>query len=231
MNQDKIGNFIKTIRIENNLTQKELADRLGVTPQAVSKWEKGKNVPDIAIMKQISEEFHVNIDELLNGEKKTNHNSKTNKWLSFLPILFVVVGLVIVMIMNNQEKEFEFKTISSQCSDFKITGSAAYNKEKTSIYISNVEFCGEKDDEVYEKITCILYGKEEKTKTEISTCDAKKNITLENYLKDVNINVNDNTTICKNNSKNSLVLEIYATTKNSKVITYSIPLKLNDNCK
>ena len=44
MNQDKIGNFIKSIRLEHNLTQKELADKLGVTYQAVSKWENGKNL-------------------------------------------------------------------------------------------------------------------------------------------------------------------------------------------
>ena len=38
----------------------------------------------------------------------------------------------------NKSNDFEFKTISSKCTDFKITGSAAYNKEKTSIYISNI---------------------------------------------------------------------------------------------
>ena len=76
MNQEKIGQFIKQIREENHLTQKELADLLGVTFQAVSKWENGKNIPDIAILKQISDEFHVNIDEILNGERNLNHKKK-----------------------------------------------------------------------------------------------------------------------------------------------------------
>ena len=70
MNQEKIGKFIKKLREENNLTQKEFADKLGVTFQAVSKWENGKNVPDIGILKEMSEEFHIDIDEILQGERK-----------------------------------------------------------------------------------------------------------------------------------------------------------------
>ena len=49
MDQEKIGNFIKEIRKKNNLTQKDLADKYNVTYQAVSKWENGKNMPDIWI--------------------------------------------------------------------------------------------------------------------------------------------------------------------------------------
>ena len=53
MNQEKISKFIKDIRIKNNLTQKDFADKFGVTYQAVSKWENGKNLPDINILKEI----------------------------------------------------------------------------------------------------------------------------------------------------------------------------------
>ena len=45
MDQEKIGKFIKEIRIKNNLTQKDLAEKYGVTYQAVSKWENGKCLP------------------------------------------------------------------------------------------------------------------------------------------------------------------------------------------
>lgn len=229
MNQDKIGNFIKSIRLENNLTQKELADKLGVTYQAVSKWENGKNVPDIGIMKQISEEFNVNIDEILNGEKQIKEN-KTKWYIALIPILFIILGIVIVSIMN-KPNDFEFKTISSKCSDFKITGSAAYNKDKTSIYISNIEFCGKEDTNSYKKIECTLYEKEKDTKTKISSCDLKKDSTLEEFLKETNIQVDNYAFACKNLTSTSLFLEIDATTKDNKTITYTIPIKLNDNCK
>lgn len=229
MDQNKIGNFIKSIRIENNLTQKDFADKLGVTPQAVSKWENGKNIPDIAIMKDISEKFQVNIGEILNGEKI--YQRKSPKLSIIIPVIILLLGLLIIFLITNSTKDFEFKTISSKCSDFKITGSAAYNKDKASIYISNIEFCGKEDIEKYQSITCKLYEKNNKTKTELSECIEKNDISLENYLKDVNINVNNYSSICKNQSTTKLVLEINATTENNKTITYTIPLKLNDNCK
>ena len=88
MDQEKIGDLIKKIRKENNLTQKELADKLGVTYQAVSKWETGKNIPDIAILKQISDEFNINIDDLLNGEH--NVSPKTKKTAAILGGILLV---------------------------------------------------------------------------------------------------------------------------------------------
>ncbi len=231
MNQDKIGNFIKSIRLENNLTQKELADRLGVTYQAVSKWENGKNVPDIGIMKQISEEFNINIDEILNGEKQVKKKKDYSKLYIFgLIILLVLIGIIYILITNKND-DFEFKTISSKCNDFKITGSAAYNKDRTSIYISNIEFCGKEDIESYKTIDCYLYEKEKDTKTKISSCKQKENITLENFLKDTNIQVDNYSHACKNLTSSSLFLEINAVNKDNKTITYTIPIKLNDNCK
>ena len=50
MNQETIGKKIKELRIKNNLTQQELASKLNVTYQAVSKWENGKNLPDLVIL-------------------------------------------------------------------------------------------------------------------------------------------------------------------------------------
>ena len=62
MNQEEIGNKIKQIRVDNNLTQREFADIFGVTYQAVSKWENGKNLPDISIMKLICDKYNYNLD-------------------------------------------------------------------------------------------------------------------------------------------------------------------------
>ena len=72
MDQEKIGQFIKNIRKENNLTQDLFAKKLGVTYQAVSKWENGKSIPDIATLKLISQVFNVNLEELIEGEKKVS---------------------------------------------------------------------------------------------------------------------------------------------------------------
>ena len=230
MNQDKIGNFIKSIRLDNNLTQKEFADKLGVTYQAVSKWENGKNIPDIAVLKQICDEYNIDINEILNGEKKEKKNKNIIKII--IPILIIIVVIILlILLLNKNNKDFEFKTISSKCSDFKITGSAAYNKDKTSIYISNIEFCGNNSEEKYKKINCKLYENNNDTKIKISECKEKKDINIVEYLKDTNINVNNYNSTCKRPTSNTLILEIYALDNNNKTITYTIPIKLNDNCK
>jgi len=229
MNQEKIGQFIKKIREENKLTQKELADKLGVTYQAVSKWENGKNVPDISILKEMSKMFNIDIDEILDGEKK---NKNKNNYYYPIGIVLILLSLLLFgMIYYNNNDDYEFKTITTTCSDFKITGSAAYNKDKATIYISNVEFCGKEDTTKYKSITCTLYETYKDTKTKISNCSAKKNANLEEYLKEVQINTDHSSKSCKNLSKSSLTLEIEAKDENNKTITYTIPIKLNDSCK
>ena len=66
----KIGNFIHQLRKENNLTQEQLAEKLGVSNRSVSRWENGITLPDISLMKCICEEFHISISELINGERQ-----------------------------------------------------------------------------------------------------------------------------------------------------------------
>ena len=79
MNQEKIGKFIKDLRKKNNLTQQALADKYNVTYQAVSKWENGKNMPDISLLKQMSKDFNVSLEELFDGEIKKKSNKKNFK--------------------------------------------------------------------------------------------------------------------------------------------------------
>ncbi len=83
MNQEKMGLFISELRKEYKLTQKELADKLGILDTSVSKWERGINAPDISYLTELSKIFHVTVQELLNGERKfkkkeidVNHHSK-----------------------------------------------------------------------------------------------------------------------------------------------------------
>ena len=68
MNQEKIGNFIKSLRKEKNMTQNELALKLGVTDKAISKWENGKSMPDSSIMLELCNELKISVNELLSGE-------------------------------------------------------------------------------------------------------------------------------------------------------------------
>lgn len=65
-----IGNRISQLRKENGITQEEMAEKLGVTPQAVSKWENDISYPDILLLPKIAEMLGVTVDELLSGEAK-----------------------------------------------------------------------------------------------------------------------------------------------------------------
>lgn len=67
-NMKKIGREIATLRKGNNMTQMELADKLGISFQAVSNWERGNSMPDIAKLPELAEIFGVSVDELL-GER------------------------------------------------------------------------------------------------------------------------------------------------------------------
>ena len=70
MDSQKIGQRIASLRKEQNLTQQELADRLGVTNKAVSKWERGDGLPDISLMTALADALDVTVDELLRGERR-----------------------------------------------------------------------------------------------------------------------------------------------------------------
>lgn len=224
MDQEKVGKFIKEIRLKNHLTQKDLADKLGVTFQAVSKWENGKNIPDIALLKEISEIFHVNIDDILNGENKP---PKKKIW-PFILIGFMILSIFFIFVTN--KNDFEFKTLKATCNDFKITGSAAYNQDKSSIYISNIEFCGTENKEIYDSFTCTFYESYKDTITKISDCIKGKNMTIEEYVKKIKVNVDNYSSLCKKISSSNLYLEIHALGKDNKTTIFKIPIKLEDNC-
>ena len=64
----KVGRKIAQLRKSHNMTQLELADKMGISFQAVSNWERGNSMPDIAKLPELAELFHTTVDELL-GEK------------------------------------------------------------------------------------------------------------------------------------------------------------------
>ena len=68
MNQAAIGGYIARKRKEQNLTQEQLAQQLGVSNKTISKWENGKCMPDYSIIQKLCEALHVTLPELMDGE-------------------------------------------------------------------------------------------------------------------------------------------------------------------
>ena len=68
MDNERIGKLILKLRKEKQMTQSGLADVLGVSDKAVSKWERGQGIPDVSLLVALSEFFRINIDDILAGE-------------------------------------------------------------------------------------------------------------------------------------------------------------------
>ena len=134
MNLDKIGKFIALNRKNKGLTQEQLAERLGVTNKTVSRWETGKYMPDLSLLKQLSEELGITLNELLSGEKiekeKIVENTEKNiiNTIDYssqkvenehkkISIILMIIGIIIsISALTVLDKE------SSWCSIYSIIG-------------------------------------------------------------------------------------------------------------
>lgn len=126
MDQKQIGRFIKTKRIEKNLTQQELANQLNVTDKAISNWETGRRLPDISLLVDLSKKLDISIQDLLNGKElsceqsQTKYdenikdtieiaNNKIKKNIYSLIILGIVLLFVFIFFITQSPKESSFE--------------------------------------------------------------------------------------------------------------------------
>lgn len=70
MNMKRMGGFLKALRKEQGLTQEQLGEFLGVAGRTVSRWETGSNLPDLGLLVTLADFYHVDIRELIDGERK-----------------------------------------------------------------------------------------------------------------------------------------------------------------
>lgn len=78
MDLKHIGQFIATKRREQNLTQEQLAEKIGVSNKTVSKWETGKTMPDYSVVESLCEALNISVGELLSGEEKEPDKMNTS---------------------------------------------------------------------------------------------------------------------------------------------------------
>ena len=112
-----IGKFIAENRKRKNLTQEQLANRLGITKNAVSKWERGLSFPDVSLYKELCKELDISIEELVNGErdnsdeakektliKTLNDQRKSESYIKiFVFIMMLLIILIGVLIYHNEK--------------------------------------------------------------------------------------------------------------------------------
>ena len=180
----------------------------------------------------MSKDFNISVENILDGEETSeNPNSykkRPVKFILLLLALFAIIGMNIYLVLNKDN--FNFKTITTTCKEFKVTGTIAYDKSKSSINISKIDYCGGDDNNIYDSIKCDLYEKHGNENITIASCPkAGSNEKLEDYLKDIEIRVDDYKQKCSIYKDNSLYLEITAS-KDNKNTVYKVDLDLGDNC-
>ena len=102
-----IGNRIQELRKQNNLSQEQLAEKIGVARQTISKWELGETYPDIDQSRQLSQIFNVSLDDLTNNDirnilitKISNTEKLTKTIISILKIILLVIIISVIVLVS-----------------------------------------------------------------------------------------------------------------------------------
>lgn len=119
LNQEKTGKFMAEMRRQQNLTQKQLAEQVGVSDKTVSKWETGRSLPDNAIIMDVCLLLNISVNELLSGEKfseehymgkaeenmlelvkETEYHKQKEKWTMFgTAVSFFMLVVVCILVV------------------------------------------------------------------------------------------------------------------------------------
>ena len=93
MKKQTLGMMISTLRKEKGMTQLELAEKMGVTDKAVSKWERDLSFPDINSIPKLAELFEISVDELMQVKTETKENVNQNKAEGIIDTVLKGVGI------------------------------------------------------------------------------------------------------------------------------------------
>ena len=249
--QEKIGNFIAELRRKNNLTQAELGEQVGVTGKAVSRWERGLSIPDVAIINKVSEVLGITTTELLNGEKlgKVNTNNideitensidfykeklkkKFRKILFalFLVILILCLGILLLFYFNNYNT-CRFYSISPASEEIKAVGILNITSKKDTLIISDFHYFGTGITDVY----AVEYKLKQDDKVYFQNGNIKdyefdsssKKININDYFNDLTIYIEDSDKSMNLEciEEGDLLIEFNYIGYNGEIYNYSISL-------
>lgn len=163
MDLDKIGKYIAYNRKNRGLTQQQLAEKLGVTNKTISRWETGKYMPDLSLLKPLSEELGITLNELLSGEKNEKERIVENTEKSIITTIDytkqiiervhskISIGLIVAGIFISMSALIIFEAESSWSCIYSVIGiivlivgiiSKFKYSKKLKILISVVLFIG-----------------------------------------------------------------------------------------
>lgn len=224
-----IGNIIIELRRKNNLTQKELGNKLNVSDKCISKWENNITMPNLSILIDLADLFDISIDELI-GIKKVQRNNKIKKGvLCIFNVLVFLTSLSFFVITNINSNKYKYYSIVSSDKSIKTVGHLVYSKDKNVLSIGRIEYDGKYKDETINKIS--LYLKYKEKLLFLSNNDFNNNkslMKLEEILNVSNINIsdkkNDEFKMLDNIDLNEISLIIIFTNEQLKTNEIVLPL-------
>ncbi len=176
MNQNKIGEIIEKKRKEKHLTQKELAEALGVSNTAISKWENGNNLPDISMLEPLCKILDLDLLELITTQNSMHEDcskkfAKVRKARLYRTISLSLFFISVICLTNiftyhrimskrkeDLSKEVEVYKINSSDSDFRVDGYVLFNESENIIFLEKVVY--QRQDELdinYKTLTTATY--------------------------------------------------------------------------
>ncbi|MGO2082428.1 helix-turn-helix domain-containing protein [Vagococcus sp.] len=213
----KLGEKIKKIRKENNLSQEEFSEKFKVTRQTVSSWENKKSYPDLETIMKLSEDYKISVDELLKGDEKVVKqidSEKKQKKIMIRVLIIVLVssivlsvaGFIAVKKMNHisfemqQDKTMELQTIKKESL---VVGTGYFSLPKKG------------------KVTFTSKGEIDTGELEMKVLNKKTNVIVYQIKRD---RIKDQKTIFL--EKGSYEIQITANEYKEKIMTYSYDLKI-----
>lgn len=253
MDLKDFGKFIAQLRKEKNLTQKDLANKLGITDKTVSKWETGVMAPDISLLNELSSILDITSTELLNGQrcdelikkdtadklliqvlnlynKISNLKIKKIMISCFTCLIFIFLVTLGLFTYNNYNNCFLYNIVSKNES-VQIEGIIAINQKKNKIIINKIyysdPFIG---TDLESKINSLKIILKEKNKTIFTEEYIENENTLSNSLSKVSINLDETKNyqeyILSKKEINSVTLTIQYTTTEDEIKNIKVPLNL-----
>lgn len=205
MDLNKVGTFIANLRKEKDLTQAKLGEMLGVNDKTVSRWETGKNAPDISILNDLSEKLDISVKELLNGERNLekdiniealkyyNNRGKKRILISAIIAVLIILLLSILFFSINKYNQYKVFKVYSSNSNLNLEGIVVLNPYRNIIVLRNIEYSDYNEgttDEISSKSYYVkLLSNDKIIKNEIYNFD--KEMTLRDFLETYTLYVDE----------------------------------------
>lgn len=237
MDNKKIGKLIATLRNREGLTQQDLGDKIGVGFRAVSKWERGLNLPDIGNMTELSKLFGITLDELMAGElKAVEEEPKVKKKISpkIKITISIITSIIIIfasLFIYTTNKTYTYDMHCDDTEKYYIKGQVAFKNNKISILVNRLDFLDEQINSVIVKdYEYKVYGNN-KIIFGYGSTDTGNHLDEEKTIGEITstfrINYTDGTDITKKEIiENKILLIISFVDMNDKKITKEIEISL-----